>query len=100
MECLASAMYDEVGTGSEFNDALVLLKLFSLSTGSTQPAWTVRQTAALAASSLIAKTSSSVVRRNDTILTVLECSSQALRDKKFWKVRAAGLELLLSLVRR
>jgi len=100
MECLASAMYDEVGTGSEFNDALVLLKLFSLSTGSTQPAWTVRQTAALAASSLIAKTSSSVLRRNDTILTVFECSSQALKDKKFWKVRAAGLELLLSLVRR
>ena len=100
MECLASAMYDEVGTGSECNDSIVLLKLFSLSTGNTQPAWTVRQMAALAASSLIAKTSSHVVRRNDTILTVLECSSQALKDKKFWKVRAAGLELLLSLVNR
>ena len=40
------------------------------------------------------------VSLNDTILTVLECSSQALKDKKFWKVRAAGLELLLSLVNR
>lgn len=100
LECLASAMYDGVGTGSECNDAIVLLKFFSLSTGNTQPAWTVRQMAALAASSLIAKTSSNVVRRNDTILTVLECSSQALKDKKFWKVRAAGLELLLSLVSR
>eukprot|EP00986_Skeletonema_menzelii_P019099 scaffold27064_cov167-Skeletonema_menzelii.AAC.1 len=100
LECLASAMYNEVGTGSEYNDSLVLLKLFSLSTGNTQPAWTVRQMAALAASCLIAKTSSHVVRRNDTIITVLECSSQALKDKKFWKVRAAGLELLLSLVSR
>lgn len=100
LECLASAMYDGVGTGSECNDAIVLLKFFSLSTGNTQPAWTVRQMAALAASSLMAKTSSNVVRRNDTILTVLECSSQALKDKKFWKVRAAGLELLLSLVSR
>jgi len=100
LECLASAMYYEVGSGSECNDSAVLLKFFSLSTGNTQPAWTVRQMAALAASSLIAKTSSNVVSRNDTILTVLECSSQALKDKKFWKVRAAGLELLLSLVSR
>ncbi len=100
LECLASAMYHEIGSGSECNDSAVLLKFFSLSTGNTQPAWTVRQMAALAASCLIAKTSSNVVSRNDTILTVLECSSQALKDKKFWKVRAAGLELLLSLVNR
>lgn len=100
LECLASSMYNGVGTGSEHNDAIVLLKFFSLSTGNTQPAWTVRQTAALAASSLISKTSLNIVRRNDTIITVLECSSQALKDKKFWKVRAAGLELLLSLVSR
>jgi len=100
LECLASAMYDGVGTGSECNDAIVLLKFFLLSTGNTQPAWTVRQMAALAASSFIAKTPSSVVRKNDAILTVLECSSNALKDKKFWKVRAAGLELLLSLVSR
>ncbi len=100
LECLASAMYHGVGSGSECNDSVVLLKFFSLSTGNTQPAWTVRQMAALAASSLIAKTSSNVVSRNDTILTILECSSQALKDKKFWKVRAAGLELLLSLVNR
>ena len=100
MECLSSAMYHGVGAGSKSNDALVLLKFFSLSTGNTQPAWTVRQNAALAASNLIAMTSATVVRRNDAILTVLECSSQALKDKKFWKVRAAGLELLYSLVSR
>jgi len=100
LECLASAMYNGLGTGSECNDAIVLLKFFSLSTGNTQPAWTVRQMAALAASSLIAKTPSNVVRRNDAILTVFQCSSHALNDKKFWKVRAAGLELLLSLVSR
>lgn len=100
LECLALSMYHGVGTGSEHNDATVLLRFFSLSTGNTQPAWTVKQMAAFAASSLIAKTSLNVVRRNDTIITVLECSSQALKDKKFWKVRVAGLELLISLVGR
>jgi len=103
LECLASAMYDGIGSNAiqgECSDAVGLLKYFALSTGSKQPAWTVRQMSALAASSLVANMQSSILRKNEIITTVIECSTQALKDKKFWKVRLAGLELLLSLVSR
>ena len=42
---------------------------------------------ALAAASLVAKMPSDVLRKNAVITTVLECSTQTLKDKKFWKVR-------------
>ena len=60
----------------------------------------VRQMCALAAASLVAKMPSTILRKNEVITTILECSTQTLKDKKFWKVRLAGLELLLSLVNR
>lgn len=53
-----------------------------------------------AASSLVTKMPSEILTKNVVITTVLECSSQTLKDKKFWKVRLSGLELLLSLVSR
>jgi hypothetical protein len=55
---------------------------------------------AVAASSLVAIMPSEMLRKTDSIKFVLECSNHTLEDKKFWKVRLAGLELLLSLVRR
>lgn len=102
LECLASAMYNGIDTdaaGAEYADAERLLKFFVLSTGK-QPAWTVRQMSALAASSLVAHIPSRVLTKTEVITTVLECSRQTLKDKKFWKVRLSGLELLLSLVNR
>jgi len=103
LECLASTMYDGVGAdagGAECADAVRLLKFFALSTGTKQPAWTVRQMSALAASSLVTNMPSGVLTKNEVITTVLQCSTQTLKDKKFWKVRLSGLELLLSLVSR
>ncbi|KAL9182267.1 hypothetical protein ACHAXT_012919 [Thalassiosira profunda] len=102
LECLASAFYEGIGASAgndAHTDAVQLLKFFSLST-TKQPAWTVRQMSALAASSLIAKMPSEILRKNEVITTVLECSTHALKDKKFWRVRLSGLELLLSLVSR
>ena len=55
---------------------------------------------ALAASSLVANMPSKVLKKTEVITTILECSTQTLKDKKFWKVRLSGLELLLSLVSR
>ena len=55
---------------------------------------------ALAAASLVAKMQSAILRKYEVITTILECSTQNLKDKKFWKVRLSGLELLLSLVSR
>jgi len=83
-------MYDGVGADSskgEYSDAICLLEFFTLSTGPKQPAWTVRQMSAYAASRLVANMPSKLLRKNAAITTILECSTQTLKDKKFWKVR-------------
>ena len=100
LESLASAMYNGVGNNpsSDYDNALILLGF--LSTETDQAAWTVRQTSALAAASLVANMASTALRKNDVITTVLECASKSLNDRKFWRVRQAGLELILSLVSR
>ena len=101
LECLASAMYDGIGgnaAAEEYADAVRLLKFFS--NGTTQAAWTVRQMSAFAGASLVAHVPPEILRKNEVITTVLECSTQTLKDKKFWKCRLSGLELLLSLVSR
>ena len=41
----------------------------------------------LAASSLVTNMQSEILRKNEVITAVLECSTQTLKDKKFWKVR-------------
>jgi proteasome component ECM29 len=101
LECLAAAMYIGIGIDSaqSYADPGVLLRFFAEST-TKQPAWTVRQASALAASSLVACMPSAILRRTESIKLVLDCSNETLKDKKFWKVRLAGLELLHSLVSR
>ena len=60
----------------------------------------MRQASALAASSLVVCMPSAILRRTESIKLVLDCSNETLKDKKFWKVRLAGLELHHSLVSR
>lgn len=83
LECLASAMYDGIGADASkgtYTDPVGLLDFFALSTG--MAAWTVRQMSAKAASSLVAKMPSGMLRKNAVITTVIECSTQNLKDKK------------------
>eukprot|EP00804_Cyclotella_cryptica_P020845 CCRYP_011471-RA/>CCRYP_011471-RA protein AED:0.17 eAED:0.17 QI:1356/1/1/1/1/1/5/334/2365 len=89
LECLASAFFDEVGDAphSDYSNPLTMLKFFADCSGVKQPAWSVRQSAVLAASSLVSKMSSNCLGKNDAITTVIDCSSHALKDRKFWKVR-------------
>jgi hypothetical protein len=89
LECLASAFFDEVGDvpDSDCTNSLAMLKFFADCSGVKQPAWSVRQSAVLAASSLVSKMSSNILGKNDAITTILDCSSHALKDRKFWKVR-------------
>merc|ERR1712085_29775 len=51
-------------------------------------------------SSLVTHMPSKVLNKTEVTTTVLLCSTQTLKDKKFWKVRLSGLDLLLSLVSR
>jgi len=63
-------------------------------------AWTIRQMSTLAASSLVAKMATKYLQKNEAIKVCLDCATKALKDRKFWKVRQAGLDLILSLVSR
>jgi len=104
LECLAASMYDGVGSdsnsqGDDYKDVVGLMKFFSV-TASKTPAWTVRQMSAQSAASLVSKMPSAILRKNNVVTTTLALADIALKDKKFWKVRLSGLELLLSLVDR
>lgn len=89
LECLASAFYDGVGdeNSPNYSNSLMMLKFFSDYSGAAQPAWTVRLSGVAAASSLVSTMSPNNLRKNDAIVTILDCSTHALKDRKFWKVR-------------
>jgi len=89
LECLASVFHDGAidDSGAEFIDSLGLLKFFIECSGVKQPAWSVRLNGVHAASNLVSKMASTTLRKNETIVCILDCSSHALKDRKFWKVR-------------
>jgi hypothetical protein len=89
LECLASAFYDDLGENqtSDHTNSLAMLNFMAECSGASQPAWSVRQSGVLAASSLVSKMSSKSLCKNEAIVTILNCSTHALKDRKFWKVR-------------
>ena len=104
IDCLASAFWKGIGNdGSGIHpeeEAVSLSGILRSVGGSKQPAWTVRESSALCAASLASRCSVSCLRNHRLIDNFLESSKHALRDRKFWKVRVAGLQLLLALVKR
>merc|ERR1712032_1123244 len=61
-----------------------------------QSAWTVREAAAKGASKLAQCVDFETLRRLQTTSTLVNIAQCALKDKRFWKVRLAGLEILQS----
>jgi len=101
IECLSGAMWNGMGIPNGFEDIEDVSKLASLLCelcGSNQPAWTVREASALAASGLVSNSALEVLRKHKTIETLLICTKQTSADRKFWRVRCAGLKLLRALV--
>jgi len=106
VNCLAAAMWKGFGTRGKGNDANKieavpdLVKMLSLTGGDKQPAWTVRESSLLASASLVGKCDLQPLRKHETVSTLLSCTAFALKDRKFWKVRYAGLKLLHNFVSR
>ena len=101
--CLSAVMWQGIGEredGNEAENVAALSKIFLELCGGKQPAWTVREAAALAACSLAERASPSRICKHITITTLLECTIQTQKDRKFWRVRMAGLKLLHALVNR
>ena len=64
-----------------------LLKLFEKNGGKEQVAWTVREAAAMGGAKLALNSTPSFFREHETVPAFVKCVSQALEDRKFWKVR-------------
>lgn len=97
IDCLACAMWKGIGSSRE-DGVLFLSKTFRAAGGS--PAWTVRESSVKGAATLATKCTVQALRNHRTMDVFLESSKLALGDRKFWRVRYAGLTLLRSLVSR
>jgi proteasome component ECM29 len=98
IDCLSCAMWKGIGSSSSEEDVLLLSETLRAAGGS--PAWTVRESSVNGAANLASKCSVEALRNHRTLDMLLESSKRALGDRKFWRVRCAGLQLLLSLVQR
>eukprot|EP00537_Pseudo-nitzschia_pungens_P002169 CAMPEP_0172363244 /NCGR_PEP_ID=MMETSP1060-20121228/6658_1 /TAXON_ID=37318 /ORGANISM="Pseudo-nitzschia pungens, Strain cf. cingulata" /LENGTH=2421 /DNA_ID=CAMNT_0013085947 /DNA_START=205 /DNA_END=7470 /DNA_ORIENTATION=- len=82
-------------------DSSVLSQTFLFHVDFTkQSAWTVREAAAKGASRLARCADFQTLQRRQAVSTLVEIAGIALKDRRFWKVRFGGLEILQSLVLR
>jgi len=65
-----------------------------------QSAWTVREAAAKGASKLAKCADFETLKRRQTVSTLVDIAEIALKDRRFWKVRLGGLDILKSVVLR
>ena len=103
--CLSASLYHGLGVAryeknGDEEDVVSLSRILVDLSGGKQPAWTVREAAALAAASLAARASSEKLRKHAAITALLDCAKNTQKDRKFWRVRLAGLQVLLALVER
>ena len=90
IDCLSSCLWDGVGNASEIPtlNTLELIRVLQTCGGPGQAAWTVRESAALCCEAIASRCHSDALRQpHATISTLVECFSQALKDRKFWRVR-------------
>jgi hypothetical protein len=90
--CLSAAFWDGIGQEESTlevptSNVLDLTSVLQTCGGSGQPAWTVREAAALGCANLASECHSDALRNHTTISTMVDCVSQALKDRKFWRVR-------------
>ena len=65
-----------------------------------QSAWTVREAAAKCASRYVECADFDALQRRQSVSMLVDIAAIALKDKRFWKVRLGGLDILSSLVLR
>ena len=65
-----------------------------------QIAWTVREAAAKGASKLAQCADFETLKGRKAVSTLVDIAAIALKDRRFWKVRLGGLEILKSIVLR
>lgn len=106
LDCLAACCWEDMGSKNDEMDKhgvpgmLELAKLIKATGGEKQSAWAVREATRLCLGNLAANCHLCVLRNQTFVSVVVDSANDALKDKKFWKVRFAGLKLLRALVDR
>lgn len=96
-----SNMSFEESQGEEYLESSKLLPLFLYHVDyGKQSAWTVREAAAKAAAKCALCADMATLRKRQFIANLIEIAALGMRDKKFWKVRLASLQIMLSLTRK
>jgi hypothetical protein len=96
LDCYAECIWERAGSEHDGFDILNLSKI--LLQCLEQPAWTVRESATLCCSALVMKGHRQQLSHYETVSLMVSGISRALKDRKFWRVRFAGMKLLHSLV--
>ena len=97
-DCLSAVMWQEMD--STYTDLIDFTKLFLHNCGGNQAAWTVKESAAMAAANLSANINVRHLRKINVTENLLECCKVCLKDRKFSRVRIAGLNILLAMSKR
>jgi proteasome component ECM29 len=103
IEGLGSCFWEGIGsgdTGVAHADPKELTRTLKEVGGKFQPAWTVRESANACLAELASKCSADALRQHVIVSWMIETATYALADRKFWRVRYAGLKVLDSLVNR
>jgi len=100
--CFSTAIFHDIGGTNDIEEFSLpeIANLFKINAGASQSAWTVREAAALAAAKLAERGNYVLLRRIAITEDLLACTSFCLKDRKFWRVRLAGLKIVLSFCSR
>jgi proteasome component ECM29 len=100
-QCLSGLIWSGIGeSGEAKQDVRRIAQLFQNIGGAKQGAWTIREAALLGTSELAAVCPVQSLRNHELLSLLFAYSNQALQDRKFWRVRVAGLALMKALVSR
>lgn len=96
--CFGFTLFDNIGNNHSDPNELNLLsmsKVLRLNCDLLhQSAWTIREASALCSASLVRNASIQVLSNIEISEELMATSSLTLKDKKFWRVRLAGLSII------
>lgn len=98
LDCYGALLCPRVGSKDDVVDSVAMAKM--LLQCLEQPAWTVREAAAMCCASLVSKSDESVLCQFDFLSLITSIVTKEMKDRKFWRVRLAGMKVLHSLVMR
>jgi hypothetical protein len=103
IDCIRACLWDGVGAsdeGVEKADPGQLIAMLNEVGGKKQPAWTVREAAALCCAQVALLCHYDCLRRHGIVSQLVEVANYALADRKFHRTRIAGLKIIDSLTIR